>query len=227
MNYYHLLSPEELAEHQKKTEEAKEAAVKAAEPKAFEPGQRERLLKDLQSSDTKQLREAADRLAKTPVDNQPADISKALASLLHHSDPWIQKTAAEALVVWATSDVENALIEASQSEDVFVRNPSIEALGKLKTPKAAQAVAAQMYQQSSRQAVSKTLKAMGPIAEDATIALLKDRDQWVRGEACSVLGGIGGKKALTALRDFSTKSNRLEAIKAKNAIAEIERRLKS
>ena len=129
-------------------------------------------------------------------------------------------------MVWATPDAEDALIKASQAEDVFVRNPSIEALGKLKTTKSAEAVAAQMYQQSSRMDASKTLKAMGPVAEDATINLLKDRDQWVRAEACSVLGEIGGKKSLKAFRDFSPKARGIEEMNSKKAISDIEQRLR-
>ncbi len=225
---YHLLSPEELAEWQKK-EEAREAAAKAAEPKPFEPGERASLLKDLQrSSDANRLREAADRLARTPADDQPEDISKALALLLRNSEQWVQQSAAKALVVWATPEAENALIEASQSENVFLRNPSIEALAKLKSAKAAEAVAAQMYQQNSRQEASKALKAMGPVAEDATIACLADRDMWVRGEACSILAEIGGKKSLAALRDFTQKhSTGWDAMQAKKALSALQRRLES
>jgi hypothetical protein len=97
----------------------------------------------------------------------------------------------------------------------------------LKSAKAAEAAAAKMYQQGNRENVSKALKAMGPIAEDATIALLNDRDQWVRAEACSVLGEIGGKKSLKALRDFSPKSRGFEEINYKKAISAIELRLES
>ena len=154
-------------------------------------------------------------------------MSKALVKLLGNSDQWVRRSAAKALVVWATPDAEDALIKASQSEDVFLRNPAIEALGKLKTTKAAEAVAAQMYQQNGRVEVSKTLKAMGPAAEDATIALLKDRDEWVRGEACSVLGEIGGKKSLEALRNFTPKTKGFEESNSRQAIAAIEQRLES
>jgi hypothetical protein len=224
---YRLLSPEELAEQKKKAEEARAAAAKAKEPKDFEPGERARLLRDLKSTDTHRIQTAADRLANAPVDDKPADVSKALALLLRHSDGWVQKSAAKALVVWATSEAENALVKASQSEDVFVRNPAIEALGKLKTAKAAEAVAVQMYQQNSRQEASKALKAMGPVAEDATIDCLKDRDMWVRAEACLVLQEIGGKKSLQALRDISLKLAGNASREASKAISAIELRLES
>jgi HEAT repeat protein len=224
---YRLLSPEELAEQKKKAEEARAAAAKAAEPKSFDPGERGRLLRELKSTDTNRIKTAADRLAKAPVDDHPADISKALALLLRHSDEGVQQSAAKALVVWATPEAENALIKASQSENVFLRNPAIEALGNLKSAKAAEAVAAQMYRQNSRREASKALKAMGPIAEDATIDCLNDRDMWVRAESCLVLQEIGGKKSLQALRDMSLKLVGNAPREASKAISAIELRLES
>jgi hypothetical protein len=224
---FHLLSAEEMAQQQKKLEEAKAALQKANEPKDFEPGERAKLLRELRSSDNHRIGQAADRLAHVPADENSADISKALALLLRHSDRWVQKSAAEALAVWATPDAENALIKTSQSDDVFLRGPAIKALGKLKSAKAAEAVAAQMYQQASRRDVSDALKAMGPVAEPATIALLNDRDMWVRSEACSVLKEIGGKKSLDALNKFVAKAAVHEDGEAKNAISAIELRLES
>jgi hypothetical protein len=53
---YHLLSPEEMAEQKKKSEEARAAMKKAQEPKDFGPGERARLLKDLRSTDTQNAR---------------------------------------------------------------------------------------------------------------------------------------------------------------------------
>ena len=52
---YHLLSADELAAWQKKTEEAKAAAEQARAPKEFEPGERARLLLELKSTDAHRL----------------------------------------------------------------------------------------------------------------------------------------------------------------------------
>ncbi|MGW8255856.1 MAG: HEAT repeat domain-containing protein, partial [Thermoguttaceae bacterium] len=224
---YHLLSAKELAEHQKKIKEARAKATKPTELKPFASGQRAKLLRDLRSADDHTIQTAADQLAKIQVDDQPAEIAKILAVLLGNPSQWIQHSAAEALVVWATPEEENELIKASQSEDLFLRNPAIEALGKLGTAKAAQAIAAQMYQPHSRHVVSKTLIAMGPVAENATLALLSDRDMWTRAEACKVLGEIGGKESLKALGDFLAKSKASEKFKVAKAISRIEQRLAS
>jgi hypothetical protein len=220
---FRLLSVAEMAERQKKADEAQAAAKKAAEPKAFEPGERARLLQDLRSADPQRLRSAADRLAKTPVDHRPADFARALAPLLRHPDEWVQGAAAKALTVWVTPEAEKALLEATKAENHWVRTASIEALGKLKSAKAAEAVAAQMYR--SRHEAAQALKAMGPVAEAATIGCLGDRDMWVRAEACSVLGEIGGRKALAALHEFTPKAGGMEARNANHAISAIGRRL--
>jgi hypothetical protein len=222
---YSLLSKEELAERKKKAEEARAAAIKAAEPKEFEPGERDKLLKDLKSADNRRIIDAANRLAKTPVDDHPADISKALVLLLGHSDTRVRNSAAAALKVWASPEAESALIKASQMEDASVRNPAIEALGNIKTPQAAKAAAEQMYR--SRGEASKALKAMGPVAENATIECLKDRDMWVRGEACNVLKEIGGKKSIKALHDLSAKLGRDAPGEIPGAVSAITLRLAS
>jgi SLA1 homology domain 1, SHD1/HEAT repeats len=224
---YRLLSADEMAERQKKAESTKAKNQKNGEPKAFEPGERARLLAELKAKETTRIQIALTRLAKVPADDKPEEVSKALVILLRNSNEWVQKSAAEALVVWATPEAENALIKASQSEDVFLRNPSLQALAKLKTAKAAEAVAAQMYQQISRMEAANALKAMGSVAEDPTIQLLKDRDEWVRAQACEVLGDIGGKKSLKALREFSPQSHSLEDMNRKKAISDIELRLEN
>jgi hypothetical protein len=223
---YRLLSPEELAERQKKAEEerktAEEAAAKANLPKAFDPGERERLLKDLRSLDPNRLRVAAERLTRAPVDIQPADFAEALAPLLDYPEESVQVAAARALVVWAAPEAEDSLVNASHLENACIRSSAIEALGKLKSPRAAEAVAAQLFR--NRGEVPKALKTMGMIAESATIKCLKDRDQAVRFEACAILSEIGGKKSLEALDNYA-KALPGEAPSAYNAISAIERRL--
>ncbi|MCR4414463.1 MAG: SHD1 domain-containing protein, partial [Thermoguttaceae bacterium] len=224
---YRLLTPDELAQHKKRAEEARAklaaAAAKAKAPQPFAPGERAKLLADLKSGDTGRMRAAADRLQKAEADEKASEVAAALAPLLSHPDHWVQGAAAKAMVVWVTPEAESALIKASASENFWVRTAAIEALGKLKTEQAAEAVAAQMYR--NRGEVAKALKAMGPVAETAAIGCLKDRDTWARNEACQVLAEIGGPKALKALKAYAAKLSDFEARPARNAIAAIERRL--
>ena len=157
-----------------------------------------KLLKDLRSKDPQVQIAAANRLQKAPADGQGGEIAKALAPLLSHGvNDWVKGAAVKALVVWAAPEAEAALIQGSQSENVFVRGPAIQALGKIKTEGAAAAVAAQMHR--NRGEAGKALREMGPIAEAATIGCLKERDGWVRKETCLVLAEIGGEESLKAL----------------------------
>ena len=216
------LTPAELAEYRKRQEELRAAAEKANAPKPLEEGQRANLLEDLASQDTGRLKAAADRLAKSVVDHDPGPVATALAPLLRHADEWVQGAAAKALAVWASPEAEDALVEASASENVWVRASAIEALGKLKTRKAAEAVAAQMYR--NRGEAAKALKAMGPVAETAALGCLKDRDQWVRRETCQVLAQIGGKASLQVLRQFAQRAAHFDQVEADKAIQAIQQR---
>ncbi len=220
-----LLTPAELAEYEKKVEQARAAAEEARKPKPLAPDERQKVLGDLRSGDPHRIQAAANRLAKAVVDENPAVVARALAPLLSHSNSWVQGAAAKALEVWATPEVERELIKATTSGNLWVRASAIKALGKLKSPQAARAVAAQMYRH--RGEAGQALRAMGPVAEAAAIECLKDRDFWVRVEACRVLKEIGGRAALEALRKHAAQADNLEMMHLRGAIAAIEQRLAS
>lgn len=218
-----LLTPAELAEQQKRAEEARAAAEEAAKPKPLTAADRTELLQDLRSDDQNRIKSAADRLARATVGDNPAEVAKALVPLLSHSDSWVQKAAAKALEVWGVPEVEADLIKATTSGDLWVRASAIKALGKIKTPQAAEAVAAQMYRH--RGEAGEALRAIGPMAEQAAIGCLRDRDFWVRVEACKVLEHIGGQAALEALRRHAAQAEPLETMHLQRAITAIEQRL--
>ena len=203
----------------KKADAAAAAAAEAARPKAFQPGQRESLIKDLRSTDANRVKAAAKQLAKTIPDDKPADVCRAMKS----SDSWGQADLLAAIEVWFTPDAEAALIEASRSDAFFVRGKAISLLGKCKTETAAEAAAAQMIH--DRGAAESALKAMGPVAEPYTIPILKDRDFWIRASAYAVLGEVGGKKSLRALKAEMKNLDGHSQGAFNAAIAAIEKRL--
>ncbi len=226
---YRLLTAAELAEYKKRQEEAQAKAAaaraKAKELTPLERGESTRLLRELRSRDPWKIRAAADRLAKAPADENAANFARALAPLLRHSDDWVKGAAASALINWATPEAEEELIQATNSENIWVRGRSIQALGRVKTEKAAEAVAAQMYR--NRGEASKALKAMGPVAEAAAVGCLEDRDGWVRKETCLVLAEIGGHEALEALREYTGRVKGFDLRDAENAIEAIQARLET
>ena len=172
---YHLMTEKELADHEKKEKEKADAIAEANKPKPVSAQERASLLKDLRSHDDARCRAALQRLAKGVVDEQPEAISVAVAPFLSHPNGWIQADAAKAMVIWATPNAEAALIKASNTENRMARGSVIVALGK-------------------------ALRAMGRVAETATVPWASDRDFWVRREACDVLKEIGGRKSIAALQ---------------------------
>lgn len=222
-----LFGASEWAELKKKQEAAAKtaqaAATEAARPKSFKDGERKKLIGQLASSDDQQLIAAADRLAKAIRDDAPDDFARPLALLLANRNAWVQAAAAKALVVWATADTEDSLIQLIKVDNFMYCRPAIEALARLKTEKAAEAVATQMHRY--RGETGKALKAMGPIAETATIGLLKNNDFWVRRETCNVLAEIGGADALGALQDIVKEANEHDARDIQQTINTIQRRM--
>ena len=86
---------------------------------------------------------------------------------------------------------------------------AMEALGVLKDPRGAEAVAKRLAVANERPQATKSLQTMGPAAEEVVIGYLKEKDAAVALEACKILGAVGTKKSLAPLRTLATdKSNK-------------------
>jgi hypothetical protein len=103
-----------------------------------------------------------------------------------------------------------------------VRDAALESLGKLKTPAAAEAVAAQLAR--NWRVAGAALRAMGPVAEPVVLPYLNDRDFWVRAEAYKILGEIGGKKSLEAMTKRADNLEMGDRHAFDEALAAIKRR---
>jgi HEAT repeat protein len=221
---YRLLTDAELAAQKQKAEETANAQAEALKPKPLSAEERSQLIKDLRSRDAARFKAATERLSKAVRDDAAPAVSAALVRAMKGADDWTLAGIVAALTVWAEPEAEPALIEASKSQNFIVRDPALRALGKnFKTKAAAEAVAAQFV--VVRQAAAEALKEMGPVAERATIPLLDDRDQFVRGSAQEVLAAIGGKKSLRALEDRAKTCPPHERFSMDRAIAALERRV--
>lgn len=219
----------EVAAHRKRIEEqaAKMKAEAAARAEANKPrplstGEGKLLLRDLRSGDEDRVQKAAKRLSRALPDKNAAEFSKPLCEAYKHGDIWTQAAVMAALRVWASPDAEKTVIEGSRHENFMIRREAIPALGRFKTEAAAEAAAAQA--EMNHREVEEAMKAMGPVAEKAAIAMLSQSNIWGRAAAANVLAKIGGKKALAALR----KESRLHPHQAREvttAIIAIEERL--
>ena len=75
----------------------------------------------------------------------------------------------------------------------------MEALGKFKTEKVADAVAPRLSNQQDRFKASQVLATMGPAAEPAVLKFAEDKEWMVRSEVCKILKSIGTAKSVPAL----------------------------
>jgi hypothetical protein len=68
---------------------------------------------------------------------------------------------------------------------------------------------------------------MGPVAEDAAIAVLKNNsnDFWVRGDIAGVLGQIGGEDSIKVLEEIASRLSDFDSGSLRQAINTIQRRL--
>ena len=201
---YRLLGEAEVAERKKQREEAAAARAAAVEPKPFEPGEREKLVTELRSGDVQRIQAAAQRLSRVVRDDdQPADdVGRALIAALTDSGAAPQKEIFKALAVWTVPEAKQAAIAALKGRMApFVGEGALAVLAKFKTADVAQAVAASLVNAHNRRRAADALIAIGPVAEEATIPYIKDRDRWVSSEACRVVGEIGGEKSLKALKE--------------------------
>jgi len=213
-----------LQAQQAATAAAGAAAAKANEPKPLEAGEREKLLRDLKAKDEGTVRAAADRLSKAPAEGDPEEFAAILSTLLADRSIWIRKSAATALVLWATTNSVPALRTATSDSDFWVRKAVMQALARFPSPENAQALAARLVELGERADAVKALQTMGPVAEPAVLPYLKDRDSWVRLEACKLLGHIGTTQSLPALEAFGANGQGFDKPESEKAIQAIQAR---
>jgi hypothetical protein len=194
------------------------------------PANLDEALAALRSGEVPRQLLAANWLAKTNVDPaRQAEIAQALQPLLNDADKNVQTAAMKALVSWATPENVPAIIAVVQNDEFGLqtnemRHLAMETLARLKDPRGAAPVAQRLTNIHDRSHASKTLQAMGPIAESEVAKLLAERDAGVRIEACKILRVIGTKASIADLETASRDKNRNVANAAKSALSAVRMR---
>jgi len=155
-------------------------------------------LLQLKSSDMGKKKEAVHRLERTTPDKRLGEVTAALLPLLNDNDGFLVNDVIKALLVWRSPEVLPALIERANDNRFFVRKEAVRALGKFKDVWAIEAIIPHF--QDDRFEAEDALKEIGPMAEPAMIARLRDADPHVRRMACEILMQIGGADTLKAMR---------------------------
>lgn len=159
-----------------------------------------------------------------PVKEQQAEVARKLAELVEHPDTFVQKYAIEALSVWGTDEQIPLWITLLKNESFVVRNEARDVLATTDSPQAAKAIAGLL--EDDRIGAKKALTQMGPVAESAVIVMLEHPDQFMRGDASEILGEIGGKDSMRALKKLADDPSGIPRMKAEEAYYKIEFRLK-
>ena len=183
------------AEAKRKADEARAAAPAT-------PAEMQQLLADLAPSrDGFKKRQALETLKKKqPLDTQRSEVLKAVSPLTQDSDSWLRESAIVVMGAWGTKDTVPVLVKLLDQFDPGMRRAAIEALGKIKDATSAAVLAPLLANQSDQNEAARSLEAIGPLAEPAVLPLLTHADQRVRFEVCKLLGKIGGKDSVAAIK---------------------------
>ncbi|OAI47585.1 hypothetical protein AYO44_01525 [Planctomycetaceae bacterium SCGC AG-212-F19] len=166
-----------------------------------------RAVQDLQSTNGTTQVLAAQRLAKLkPVETMRADVIDAAKTFIKSPDGNVRNAGIMLLANWGGKDDVPFFLELMEADPT--RAAAMEALGALKDPRGAEAVAKRLAVPNERPVATKSLQAMGPAAEEVAIGYLKDKDPAVVIEICKVLGVVGTKKSLTPLRGLAADKNK-------------------
>jgi hypothetical protein len=167
--------------------------------------QLEQTIADIADTRLGRNRAALEHLARLKPDNASrARVSRALNAPLLDANAAVRDTALDAVKVWGSPENTQTLLQllgdgqaGGKGRDVRI----MEALGALKDPKAAAALAQGLTHDRERRAAGQALTTMGPVAEEAILPFLRVEDREARCAACRILAEIGTDKSLQPLRE--------------------------
>jgi HEAT repeat protein len=126
---------------------------------------------------------------------------------------------------WGTKDDVPKLVKLLDQLDSLIRMAAIEALGKIKDPASAEALAPLLANQSDQHNAARALEALGEIAEPAVIKMLHHADKQVRYHACKTLGKVGGKRSVAAIKkQLRAERDNFARLGAEGALRDLQKR---
>jgi hypothetical protein len=190
-----------------------------------------RLAQLLNSSDTFGKQEAADtflrvRPSDVPDPNTRKLIARGYRSLALDGNSLQTDTAVKGLVIWAGKYSVPVLIELSEKNENRISDAVFTALGQLKDPRGAEAVARHLGNFFNHDAAVASLRRMGPAAEDALIKAAPSSDAKVSLAAIQLLGEVGTDKSTPLLQKASAARNPQVKQVARDAMKQIRARQK-
>jgi hypothetical protein len=189
------------------------------------PDYHEKLAERLASENVFHRREAIDALLRIErQDVKSADTRKMIARnfkqlALEQGGSHDRGKAVQGLARWGGKFSVPTLLDIFAEEHCWVKEDVFKALGELQDERAAAPVAARLGDFFDHQQAVRCLKRMGPVAEDAVVAVGASPDPKVCLGAIEVLSEIGTQKSVPFLRTAATQSRNPQVkVAAKAAI---------
>jgi HEAT repeat protein len=181
---------------------------------------------DLKSENTFKKREAMKTLASANPDPKRPDVTRAIEAAVLESAFFANDDAVAALSKWATPETVVKLLPwLDENAGIHERRVAMQVLSATKDKRAVLPIVRWMLKEPDN--ATKALTAMGPVAEDDVLKLLRERDKDVRKNAARILQEIGTQKSLAALQRASTDSRDATAAQAAQiALETVKERVK-
>ncbi|MCU0784754.1 MAG: HEAT repeat domain-containing protein [Verrucomicrobia bacterium] len=195
----------------------REAVVNPPPPRPAEsvklsPDELAKLVEKIKSDDTEARLSAARQLTSSRIESPSAELISLMAGLAGDRDDTVRSAALTLLANHGAHDHVPLLVKALGTTDSGLRSTIIRGLGRLKDKRSAEALAElvatgpgeQLQYNSSRNTeAADALARIGPVAEPAVLALLKEKSNQTRWQACGILKQIGTKKSLPGLKELT------------------------
>jgi hypothetical protein len=189
-----------------------------------------RLAQLLNSTDVFGKKEAAETLLRVrPGDVANPETRKLIARgyrSLAMEDRGHQEEAIRGLVIWGGKYSVPVLVELMDKERHHVADEIFTALGHLKDPRGAEAVAQHLGNFFNHDAAVASLRRMGSASEDVLIKAAPSNDAKVSLTAVQLLGEVGGEKSIQILQRATGARNPEVKRAARDAIKRIRARQK-
>lgn len=177
---------------------------------------------DLQSSDDVKRQTAASRIQGAELTAVSPAVLDVMSNLLTSSEMMVRYAAVKVIADFGTSEYVPALLRVLKSQDSSGRHAAIRGLGRLKDARAIEPLVALIAAGGSDSySASSALNSFGAEAEDAVLALLKEKHIETRRTACNILQKIGTSKSIEPLKELTTHPDSMLSSAAAEAIRSI------
>jgi hypothetical protein len=179
-------------------------------------------LADLQSNNFVQKRAALQTLAQAHREPGRSDITRGIETVVLSEDGGVREDAAKALANWADDQTVLKLIPWLDENSPRPRvETAMTVLAATKDKRAVFPIIRWVIKEPEK--VVAALSAMGPVAEDEVVKILKEKDPIARKSAARILQEIGGQKSLLGLQRAAADPRDVSAAAAAKLALEVVR----